>query len=127
MSQKAMKKKLNISLPLLILGLLINVSSSWAQVTATARVTLTVIPAPGISFTSAAATSPATTKNPTAINQANDGGLTIHASSNVAVVLTSPDNNKPTSSNQFSQGTTKTITSKDLRDVSKVEVVYLGS
>ncbi len=117
-----MKRKLNISLPLLLLGLLVSFSTSQAQVSATARVTLTVVPGPGINFTPASAS-----KNISTINQANDGGLTIHASSNVAIMFTSPKHDKPTNANQFSQGTTKTITSKDLHDISKVEVVYLGS
>ena len=117
-----MKRKLNISLPLLILGLLISISTSRAQVTATARVTLTVVPAPGISFTPTSAP-----KNTSTINQGNDGGMTIHTASNVAIMMTSSDNHKPTETNQISQGTTRTITSKDLHDVSKVEVVYLGS
>lgn len=117
-----MKRKLNISLPLLILGLLISTSASWAQVTATARVTLTVIPGPGISFTPTDAS-----KNTSSINQGSNGGITIHASSNVAVLLTSSDHDMSLNTNHLGQGVTKTITSKDLHDVSKVEVIYLGS
>jgi len=121
--QKAMKRRSNISLLLSILGLLICASVSEAQVaTATARVTLTVIPGPGISFTPASQI-----KNPSSINQGVDGGMTIHASSNVAVMLNSSADQKLLNDNKLSEGVTKTLTSKDLTGVSKVEVVYLGS
>ncbi len=119
--QTAMKRLKNISLPLLVLGILFSVSISRAQVTATARVTLTVIPGPGITFT------PVKSQPASAVNQGQDGGITIHTSSNVAVMLTSPNQNHQIDPDHSAQGVTKTITSKDLHDVSKVEVVYLGS
>ena len=117
-----MKRKLNISLPSpapWITSQLFDLTSSGigdrkSDSDSSSRT--------GINFTPASAS-----KNISTINQANDGGLTIHASSNVAIMFTSPKHDKPTNANQFSQGTTKTITSKDLHDISKVEVVYLGS
>ncbi len=117
-----MKKKLNISLLLSVLGFLICASTSQAQVTATARVTLTVIPAPGINFSPTSST-----KNLSSVNQTNNGGITLRTSSNVAIVLHSSDNDKVPNTNNFSQGQTKTFTSKELSGVSSVEVVYLGS
>jgi hypothetical protein len=118
-----MKRRSNISLLLPILGLLICASASQAQVvTATAKVTLTVIPGPGVSFTPASQA-----KNPSSINQGNDGGITIHTSSNVAVTLNTSAHRKMLNDNNLSEGGTRTLTSKDLTGVSKVEVVYLGS
>jgi len=118
-----MKRKSKISLLFLpIIGLLICASTSRAQVTATARVTLTVVPAPGLNFTPA---NPA--KNSAAMSQADNGGITLHTSSNVAVMLKTSGEKNALENNNPGQGVTKTLTPKELSGVSKVEVVYLGS
>jgi len=117
-----MKRKTNISLLLPAIALLFFASNSQAQVSATARVTLTVIPAPGINF------SPANPAKPsTIVNRSNDGGLTLRTSSNVAVVLKSSTSRTTLNTENVGQGTTKTLTTKDLNGVSSVEVLYLGS
>jgi hypothetical protein len=118
------KGKLYISLvPLVILLFLINPSTSYEQVaTATVRVTLTVIPGPGIGFSPQH--SP-TTSSP--VNRRDDGGITLHASTPVDVSLMSTDRGKTVVTNHLDKGETRTLTSRDLVGVSKVEVVYLGS
>ncbi|HUI29953.1 MAG TPA: hypothetical protein VLX91_07030 [Candidatus Acidoferrales bacterium] len=119
-----MKRKLNISLLLPVIGLLVWTSNSQAQqvATATARVTLTVIPAAGINFTQTNST-----KTSSSVNQSNGSGITLHTTSNVAVMMNSSSGKKMLNDNHVGQGVTKTITSKELNDVSKVEIIYLGS
>ena len=118
-----MKRKLEITLLLTVIGLSPRASTSQGRVvTATARVTLAVIPPPGVSFASTSRI-----RNASLLNQANDGGLTIRTSSNVAVFLDSSVNRKMLGIKYLASGVTKTLTSKEFNGVSKVEVVYLGS
>ncbi len=86
------------------------------------RVTLIVIPAPGISFTP---TNPKQISSSS--NRGDDGGMTLHTASNVAVVLISSDREKLLESNHSGQGENRILTSKDLHGVSRVEITYLGS
>ncbi|HUI30517.1 MAG TPA: hypothetical protein VLX91_09895 [Candidatus Acidoferrales bacterium] len=117
-----MIRTLSIPLPLTVIVLLLCASTSQAQITATARVTLTVIPAPGISFASANPVG-----NTSRLNQANDGGITFCTSSNVAVILNSFGEKKMLDSDHLGHGATKTLTTKELNGLSKVEVIYIGN
>ncbi len=104
-----------------IIGLSVHPLITQAQVTAIARITLTVIPAPGINF---ASTNPI--KSLFSINQATDGAIALRASGNVSVVLNFHNHKRILDMNCFRQGETKTLTSKEFIGVSKVEVLYLG-
>lgn len=105
-----------------IIGLPVHALISQAQVTAIARITLTVIPAPGVNF---APTNLA--KSSSSVNQTTDGGITLHTSGNVAILLNSCHHKIVLEANYFGQGQTETLTSKEFIDVSKVEVLYLGN
>lgn len=119
-----MKKVKNISLLLTLIGILFLASESNAQVTATATVTVTVIPAPGLTFTP--------TKLPessavVASNSVSEGpGVTFRSSNNVSVQLSFLNGAKKSQVN-FQQDEVKTFTAKELRGVSSVQIVYLGS
>lgn len=122
--QKAMKKTKYISLFLTFIGLMLLASISNAQVTATATVTLTVIPAPGVNF------SPAKSNASSAVVASNlssaEPAITLRGSSNMLLQLNSSNSNGNTQIN-FQRDQVKTLTAKDLRGVSSVEIVYLGS
>lgn len=104
------------------IGLSVHALTSQAQVTAIARITLTVIPAPGVDF---ASTIPA--RSCWSVNQTTDGGITLHASGNVAIVLNFCNRKRILDANYFRQGETKILTSKELKGASNVEVLYLGN
>ena len=108
---------------LLVLGFLVCSSTSRAQVTATARVTLTVKAAPGIILIPIV-----TIKNSLLTNQSNGVGMIMtSATSNVAVILYASEDKRFLDIDPVGQGVTKTMTSKELKDISKVEVIYLGN
>lgn len=120
-----MKTRWNILLfcALLVLSFVVCPSASQEQVvTATARVTLTIIPRPGIGFTlpDLVGTSPSA-------NQIIEGGITLKVSNGVPVILKFLDHGKTLETYHFGLGETKTFTSKELGGVSKVEITYLGS
>jgi hypothetical protein len=119
-----MKTTKNISLLLALVSILFFASESRAQVSATARVTLTVVPAPGMNFkpaTKPAVTSPVVVSN----RSADNSGMTFMSSGNVMVQL----NSKGAAKSRFSfgEGQTRTFTARELHNVSSVEIVYLGS
>jgi hypothetical protein len=113
---------LNTWFILTIIGLLICASASHAQVTAVARITLTVIPGSGIDFSPASSA-----RNSLAVNRPSKGGFTSHVSSNVRVMLDISGLKRMLDNENLSQGMTEILTSEKLIGVSKVEVVYLGS
>ncbi len=119
-----MKTRWNVLLcALLVLSFVVCPSTSQEQVvTATARVTLTILPRPGIGFTlpDRARTSPSA-------NQINEGGITLNVSNGVPVILKFLNHGKTLDTYHFGLGETKTFTSKELNGVSKVEITYLGS
>lgn len=104
-------------------GLLICVSTSEEQVaTATARITLTVIPPPGIVFISTDYNAGISLKS-----QAEGGAMTLRTSTNVTVILNFFDRRRMLDSIYLSQELTKTLNFKELAGISKVDVVYLGN
>lgn len=121
---KVLIRKLCILLVLLpVFGLLICVSTSEEQVvTATARITLSVIPPPGIVFTSTDYNAGMSLRS-----QAGGGAMILHASSNVAVILNFFDRKRMSDPIHSSQELTKTLSFKELPRVSKVDVIYLGN
>jgi len=115
-----MKKIINISLILSIVGFLgfASVSSAQGRVTATATITLTVLPAPGVSFVPS---------QQTQAGVKTDVGMTFDKTSNVMVQL-SPSTSSGNSAIEFSrQSDTNTITAKQLSNSSSVRIEYLGS
>lgn len=92
------------------------------MVTATAKMTLTVIPPPGIVFTSTDYEAGVSLRS-----QADGGAMILHASSNVAVILNFFDRKRMLDPTHLSQELTKTLSFKELAGVSKVDVVYLGN
>lgn len=106
-----------------VFGSLICVSTSEEQVvTATAKITLTVIAPPAIVVTS--------TDHDSGIfltSQAGGGAIALHTSGNVAVILDFFGQPKTSAPNHSSQESGKVLTLKDLAGVSKVSIVYLGN
>ena len=117
---KTMKKIINISLILSVVGILGFATASEAQIraTATATITLTVLPAPGVTFASSQ-------KSQTGVKA--DIGMTFDRTSNVVVHLNStvPSGNSVTDFSR--QSNTNTITTKQLSRSSSVKIEYLGS
>lgn len=112
------------SLPLALVAVMLCVSEPKAQVTATARVTLTVVTAPGMDLSSASkqgSQSSVMTFGEVSENQR----ITFQSSSNVMVQLNSKDS-VPRRFN-FKQGQLHTFTAGELKKVTTVEIVYLGS
>lgn len=98
--------------------------ASRAQVTATATVKLTVVPAPGMSFTPS--------RIPTVLAHTTNGnegvparGMTFESPGNVMVQLNSV--NTVTSRIKMREGQVKTFTARQLHDVVSIEIDYLGS
>lgn len=116
-----MKEELGIFL-LLFLSLLslFCPSASEEQVAvATVGVTLTVIPRPGVSFIPAQSVG--------GLSQDKYGGITIYAASNISVVFDFADHDKKLYTSHPDHNETCFFTSDDLKDLSRVEVVYLGN
>jgi len=104
-----------------IVGILFCASPSLAQVvTASARITIIVIPPSGIDFAS-----PISLGNIFRLDRYNDHGLTFRTSSNVDVVLDSLGGRITLNIKNVGKGTTKTFTSRNLSGVSKVEAIFL--
>ncbi len=119
-----MKNALKI-LPLLTFaGLVLFASTSSAQVAAAITVSVTVIPAPEVDF------SPVSLKDASVIATGNvlsaEPGITLRGSSNVLVRLDRTKGDEHAEIN-FQQPGVRTITAKELRDVKRVEIIYLGS
>ncbi len=113
-----MKKIRNMSLLLSIAGFLAFASGSDAQVRATATVTLTVLPAPGVNFISSKATQGGVKM---------DAGMTFERSSNVMVQLNSAMHTGNSAANFSYDSNINIISAKELRSASSVEIEYLGS
>ncbi len=108
----------------MLIGLVFCATEAKAQVTATARVTLTVLPAPGMNFTTGAVksrTSTVAVQKPAPVNPS----VTFQSPGNVMVQLKS--SNLRSSEYNLSQGEMKTFSAKELQGVSSVEIDYLGS
>ena len=123
-AKKGLKTKIDARLlPFLFVGLLVCPSASQEQlVTATARVTLVVVACP---CTSSPQPSHAWALPPT--NRANEEGLTLRTSSNVALILRFSDSMKMPKTDYCPQEKTVNFAVRDLKGVSKIEVIYLGS
>lgn len=94
-------------------------SAQQRSVTATATITLTVVRAPGVNF------SPATTnRNGASLQQSTSSGITLHASTNVRVTLSSAAGK---SRLDLQADNTRTFTAHELNGVSSVEMDYIGS
>lgn len=122
--KKAMRKRKLTSLPLAIIAVMLCVSEPKAQVTATARVTLNVVAVPGMDFNPAlkrGSLSSIMTLGAVSENQY----ITFQSSSNVMVRLNST--NSGSRKLNFKQGQARTFTAREMKDVSRVEIVYLGS
>ena len=120
----AMRKSKSGSLPLAIIAVILCVSEPKAQVTATASVTVNVVAAPVMDFNSASkqgSLSSIMTLGAVSENQY----ITFQSSSNVMVRLNST-NSGPRRLN-FKQDHSRTFTARELKNVSRVEIVYLGS
>lgn len=111
-----------IKLLLLLFGVVLCGQSARAQVTATATITLTVVSAPGFSFEQTAQHQNKSAL--TGIVSKPDAGITFRSSSNIAVQLESLNHGDEIS---LRQGETKTLTRDELRGVTRVRVLYLGS
>ena len=99
-------------------------SASSAQVTATATVKLTIVPAPGMNFIPSVA--------PTVLSRATIGsegvpeqGMTFRSPGNVLVQLNSV--NAVTSRFNMREGQVKTFTARQLHNAARIEIEYLGS
>ncbi len=119
-----MKRTKNILLLFPFIGIMSLAPTTQAQVTATARVVLTVVPAPGMNF----APTPKQASQPFAAGQmkaTERNGVVFQSTGNVMVQLNSTD--ARSSRFNFQQGESRTFTSNDLKNVTSVEIVYLGS
>lgn len=119
-----MKTPKYISFILAAAAIMFSASISQAQVTSTAMVTLTVVPAPGMSMTTVQMQS----RNPGLLasgESSKSQAMVFRSSQNVMVRLNSAD--RVTSKFDLQLGQVKTITAKQLKGISKVEIVYLGS
>lgn len=114
----------HIALLLAILGVVFSASTSQAQVTATTTVTLTVVPAPGISITPVMKQSEGS-RFVTSGRSSEVPGITFKSSQNVMVQLNSA--NSVSSEFDLQEGQVKTFSARNLKNISKVEIIYLGS
>ena len=92
------------------------------SVTATARITITVIPAAGMNFGSTNLSD-----STLQIQEVNRYAMTVHASSNVAVVLDSIGGRILLNDANIGLVTIRTFNMSDLRGVSKIEAIFLGN
>lgn len=85
-------------------------------------VTLTVIPSPDVTFTTI---SPV--RKTSLANQNRDYGVTFRAASNVAIVLDFKDRRQRLEPDSVGKDATITLTSKEFKNISKIEIIYLGN
>lgn len=106
------------------IGTLFAASACEAQVTATATVRLTVVPAPGMNFIPS--TSPAfLSDSKNVAPDAPTGAMAFKSPGNVLVQLNSA--NSVTSKFDLREGEVKTFTERQLHDATSIEIDYLGS
>lgn len=122
-----MKNLKYISLLLATAGVFLAAPVAHAQVTATATITLTVVAAPGINFAPSTAMSAQTAAAPVGgvSRSAAAPGINFRSPGNVLVQLNS-GNVSPVKYN-LGEGEVKTFSAHQLKHVSSVEIVYLGS
>jgi hypothetical protein len=118
-------KRLSKILPLLTFaGLVLCSSRLSAQVTSTVNITVTVIPGPEMDF------SPLKSQENSFVTagslQPSGAGITFRSSGNVLVRFKDNKSGRSTVFD-FQQPGVKTFTFKEMKDVSSVEVLYLGS
>lgn len=119
-----MKKTRNISFLLALAPLIFYATLTKAQVTATATVTLTVVSAAGMNFTPASKLK--TTSSIIRCGAASENqGVTFCSSENAMVQLNSSSSNPIKLDLQ--EGQVRTFSAGELKKVSSVEIIYLGS
>lgn len=104
--------------------LMLCASKTEAQVTATANVLLTVVPAPGIEFETDRQKN-ASLPIVNNLSGSGQGSITFQSSSNVTVKLKS--RGAPAKMLTIKKGEVHTFTIKELKNISKIEVLYTGS
>lgn len=117
---------LNTLLVLAFICVMLVATPSYAQqrsVTATATITLTVLPRPGIDFTSS---NRANNTSIGTINRSSITGIVLNSASNVLVKL-NYSNGTLSPKIYLTGNNEKTLTQKQLTGCSNVEIEYIGS
>lgn len=117
--------KIAMTILLILTGLMLPSTTLQAQGrrTATATVTLTVIAAPGVTFSPTKANASSSVAG---VSNTSEGGMTLYGSNNVLIQLNS---SKATVNSQINLKANQvtTLTAKQLNGSSSVEMIYIGS
>ncbi len=117
-----MNTKRTIQLLVVFFGAIIFAASANAQVRASATVSVKVVAAPGFSFERTSKLSDQ--RSVASAVSTPDGGIILHSGSSLMVEI---DSNNRSSRLNLQNGEAKTLAATDLRNVTEVKVVYLGS